>query len=773
MKGLSVTATYRRSNNTTYQISVIDRCTYTIGGNQVIPNQTVLTTSGSNQTVSVSYSDGGVSESGSYTIDVISDDLIEMEITALPTTTLYRVGEKFSTAGLVVTGTFEITGEAIITSSCRFKIGGSYVTTDTALNTPGDNIVVTVEYNGSTGEGYEDQTFNITVKAYQLTITEASATVADDNSVTIHYSFNADVTWELTNNYDSTVGEASFSENSTITEKSVEYTGSNYQTLSNQTLTIYGKNAGKAQLVGTLDDHETTTASIVITITGALVGDAQLYSGTITEGDYVIYYGGKAMKNTVSSNRFDYSEVTPVNNVISSPDKSIVWHIAPSSTYWTIYNEDVEKYAGSTSAKNQGALIASINDNAKWTVTGSSVYEFENLARSTGTDPSNKWLRNNGTSGFACYASSTGGALSLYKIKTSSQRFTVSFNAGTGGSGSIASVEKTGGSSFTLPDSTGFTAPSGKTFDYWIVNGTGYDNVHKNPGETIIVSSDITVTAVWINVYTITFQANGGSGTMASVEKKSGETYALPDCDFTAPQNKGFKCWSIGGTERAAGYEFTVTADVTVTAVWQNVYTVSYSAGDGTGTKDSETVVQNGTVELPLASTFTAPEGYTFDYWDVHGGTYNHAHMDPEDEITITANTTITAIWKTASTKTYTLTIQTSDFTTASYADNNGEHTTNAVAGDSTTLAVTWYSNQVMQQSSAMQWQKNNGYIYNTTDLGTIQSVTISSTQGTFTTYYGTSSHPTSGTTVGNGYFTVQVGNATGKTTQVVIVFNK
>ncbi|MDD6394117.1 MAG: Ig-like domain-containing protein, partial [Prevotella sp.] len=72
-----------------------------------------------------------------------------------------------------------------------------------------------------------------------------------------------------------------------------------------------------------------------------------------------------------------------------------------------------------------------------------------------------------------------------------------------------------------------------------------------------------------------------------------------------------------------------------------------------------------------------------------------------------------------------------------------------------------------------MQWQKSKGYIYNTTDLGTIKSVTVNSSAGTFTTYYGTSSNPSSGTTVGGGYFNVKVGSATGKTSSVVVTFEK
>lgn len=123
----------------------------------------------------------------------------------------------------------------------------------------------------------------------------------------------------------------------------------------------------------------------------------------------------------------------------------------------------------------------------------------------------------------------------------------------------------------------------------------------------------------------------------------------------------------------------------------------------------------------------------------------------------------------------YSFTIQTSDFNTTSYAANNGSHdfTATCKTDASKTMTVACTSNQVYQNSSNMQWQKSNGYIYNTTDLGTIKSVTVNSSAGTFTTYYGTTEHPTSGTTVGDGFFTVVVGGATGYTSSIVVVFEK
>ena len=101
--------------------------------------------------------------------------------------------------------------------------------------------------------------------------------------------------------------------------------------------------------------------------------------------------------------------------------------------------------------------------------------------------------------------------------------------------------------------------------------------------------------------------------------------------------------------------------------------------------------------------------------------------------------------------KTYTFIITKADFNSTSYAANNNEKTSTATALDGTEMEVKWTSYQVMNQSNTMQWQKSKGYIYNTTDLGTIDEITIKSSAGTFTTYKGSSQKHTSNGT--GGYF--------------------
>jgi len=171
------------------------------------------------------------------------------------------------------------------------------------------------------------------------------------------------------------------------------------------------------------DGNQQGVSSELITITQAGVAvpvtedSYELYTGALTEGDYIIYYGEKAMNTTVSSDRLQYAEVTPENDVITTSDASIVWHIAQSGEYWTIYNVEANAYAAGTGVKNKAQMFDDgADDKALWTVSGTETYEFVNKANAAASVNAN--LRNNGTYGFACYATNTGGALTLYKKAT-------------------------------------------------------------------------------------------------------------------------------------------------------------------------------------------------------------------------------------------------------------------------------------------------------------------------------------------------------------------
>ena len=144
-----------------------------------------------------------------------------------------------------------------------------------------------------------------------------------------------------------------------------------------------------------------------------------LHEGELVEGDYLIVYEGKAMKAAVTDkDRLNYADVAVKGTRIENSDESIIWHIAPSAEYWTIFNGNTKSFAASNGTKNQAQLLADgTDDMSLWTVTktkDASTFEFVNKANTTAKVNAN--LRNNGIYGFACYATSTGGALSLYRL---------------------------------------------------------------------------------------------------------------------------------------------------------------------------------------------------------------------------------------------------------------------------------------------------------------------------------------------------------------------
>ena len=119
---------------------------------------------------------------------------------------------------------------------------------------------------------------------------------------------------------------------------------------------------------------------------------------------------------------------------------------------------------------------------------------------------------------------------------------------------------------------------------------------------------------------TITFNGNGGSGSMDSVTIKAETNYILPACGFTAPADQEFKAWEIGGTEYKVGDSYTVLVDTEIKALWENsvitptTYTVTVS-NDGNGTASASHAKAAAGTEITL--TATPQIGYHFKEWQV------------------------------------------------------------------------------------------------------------------------------------------------------------
>ena len=146
---------------------------------------------------------------------------------------------------------------------------------------------------------------------------------------------------------------------------------------------------------------------------------------------------------------------------------------------------------------------------------------------------------------------------------------------------------------------------------------------------------NVTITATFEkrNEHTVTFDANGGSEpedlpeevTTAMPAKKvlHGSAYYLPECEFVAPEGKQFKAWQIDGTEYPVNAPVTVTADITVKALWEDAppapaeYTVTVTT-EGNGTASASSTSATAGTEITL--TATPDTGYHFKEWQVMRG---------------------------------------------------------------------------------------------------------------------------------------------------------
>ena len=132
------------------------------------------------------------------------------------------------------------------------------------------------------------------------------------------------------------------------------------------------------------------------------------------------------------------------------------------------------------------------------------------------------------------------------------------------------------GTLVTLKFEVKSTATAGNyTIDFLVA-----DAVNRDEERVALTTQAGTVSvAVPVTTYTVRFNANGGTGTMADVTGVPAGAYTLPANGFTAPAGKQFKGWSTGATGAViAGTTYNVTGDVTLYAIWEDKpHTHTYS----------------------------------------------------------------------------------------------------------------------------------------------------------------------------------------------------
>ena len=230
------------------------------------------------------------------------------------------------------------------------------------------------------------------------------------------------------------------------------------------------------------------------------------------------------------------------------------------------------------------------------------------------------------------------------KTEVPAKYITISFDPN-GGTGTMKPMRVKAGVGYTLPECT-FTPPEGKEFAGWLaVNGNVYP-----AGDIAFSTTDTVLKATWkdkeVAEVTISFDPNGGTGTMQPMKVKSGENFTLPECTFTPPEGKEFAGWlAVNGNVYPAGDIAFSTTDTVLKATWKDKevaeVTISFDPNGGTGTMQPMKVKSGENFTLPEC-TFTPPEGKEFAGWlAVNGNVY------PAGDIAFsTTDTVLKATWK-------------------------------------------------------------------------------------------------------------------------------
>ena len=275
--------------------------------------------------------------------------------------------------------------------------------------------------------------------------------------------------------------------------------------------------------------------------------------------------------------------------------------------------------------------------------------------------------------------------------KENKEKCTISFDKGDG-NGSMADVKVEKGKEYTLPECT-FTAPEGKEFEAWEIEGT-----RKQAKESIVVKKDTKIKALWkdklpenkeklepvmpfplmgqTNVtnfdHFITYKNETESDEyLKSIEKvivkHKGKTQEITDAkgidstDFMGNANKKLAFPFDSKLDEddtitiiSSKYKNVLIKILNVTDVGNDIYytlsanvegqkivrIIHFDANGGTNNmKDVE--VENGTIYSLPECTITPPKGYEFMAWEYLGDESEVGH-----KYQINKDVTIKAIWK-------------------------------------------------------------------------------------------------------------------------------
>ena len=193
-------------------------------------------------------------------------------------------------------------------------------------------------------------------------------------------------------------------------------------------------------------------------------------------------------------------------------------------------------------------------------------------------------------------------------VQNPAPRYTVTYALGEGTGTAPTQADVKEGKTFTVADPVGLTAPTGKEFKCWNDGTKDYD-----AGDTYTMgTSNVTLTAVYQTIttkYTLTYNANGGTGAMDNIEDHgditlSANTFTKSGYAFLgwATSQANADALTVAYADKA---DYTLNADAELFAVWGEIaYSFAPTKTSGSLNKNDEVTTSTGgtMIYTPAAS---------------------------------------------------------------------------------------------------------------------------------------------------------------------------
>ena len=576
----------------------------------------------------------------------------------------------------------------------------------------------------------------ITVKSTTVTATPATNTAAftyafdgwtglptgnkvvGDVTITANFTRTAN---SYTVTYDATTNGGTFGNASGYTTTATVAYGSSVDMSTSHRYGTKSSTYGAWTFVGWSTSSTATSATSSYTMPAQNVTLYAIYKLTMTAS---FYQAGSTSATTVSTTIYNKATTGTITTPTITTQSG--WTIAGWSS--TSGATNANSVVGSNSSMTLSSAAAAQTRYAVYSKTITASYNANSGSGTTTASTGTAYLAANKTA----TATSTAASITLASCGFTAPSGWTSFYRWA--QGSASGTTKTAGSTVSLSADTTFYAVWQKTLTatFWQVDGTtdtdtvtvttqstsgtitspaldtvsgmtkvGWGTTTTDTTSDLAastdksISSNVTYYAIYKYTVTISYNANGGSGTTTAstgtaYRTANKTTYSTTNASITLASNNftysgwTFHKWAAGsasGTQYAAGASRSVSSNATYYAVWKKTLTATFWQVDGT--KDTDTVVVYNTASQTPSGTITSPaldtvSGMTKVGWGTTMTATTSSLAESTDK-SISSNVTYYAIYK------YTVTI--------SYNANGGSGTTTASTGTAyRTANTTTYS---------------------------------------------------------------------------------